>query len=257
MDIRNTLKHALMAAVAVMAAIAPAAAQSAAPFFDTSRTDKFIYVGVHVGEGISTIRQNYSQCVPSVSDFILTPGNRFDVGLTATIPVRNFFAIGTGFDFTVNNYYWTMTMLDREQGTLSSLYNRNRYYNVELPAYLQFRFNLGSKVMWRNDVGVYVSFGTGGHSDTRVATSSTNSLGQSQVTETMLEHKYYKDEAPVINGFESFDFGFRLATGIVAYKHYTVDAVFNVGATELARNMGVLDVKAKTLNLTFKVGYLF
>lgn len=232
-------------------------AYSTEPFIDTARSDHFIELGVHIGDGASTIRQNYSAQIPNVTDLILTPGNRFDVGFTAVLPLRNFFGIGTGIDFNVNNYYWSMTTLDRTSGSMGVINARSRYYTIELPAYLQFRFNLGSSVQWRNELGIYLDLGAGGHQVLKSLSSYTNELGQSQVTETSYRQKYYTMDDAAINGFNDLDWGMRLATSVVVRRHWSVGCVFNVGTRDVARNTGVFDVRVHNMNVTFKLGYIF
>lgn len=251
------LRKAVMAAAVMTAFAAGADEPCTVPFFDTARPDRIVEIGVHVGDGASTIRQNYASNISTLTDFVLTPGNRFVVGASAVMPVRNFFAVGTGLDFAVNNYYWTMTMLDRADGVLTSLYSRNHFCSVEIPVFMQWRFNLGTHVSWRTDIGFYLSFGTGGHSRYKVAASTTNSLGQSQVTESTYRDKYYDDPSPVINTIIPSDWGLHLGTGLVLWRHLELRGFMHVGTRDIARNMGVLDVKVHTLNVAFTAGYIF
>ena len=251
------MKKTLITAACLTAALISAARSERGPFLDTSRADHFIELGVHIGDGASTIRQNYVSAVPDVSDFVLTPGNRLTFGATAAIPLRNFLAIGTGIDLAINNYYWSMTVLSRQQGTLSSLYNRNHFYTVEIPVYMQWRFNVGTHVSWRCEAGAYISFGAGGHSRFNEVRSSTNSLGQSQVTENKYKNNYFNEDDPVITTFDKTDMGLHLGTGILVHDRLTVSAAMHVGLTDLAKNMGVLEIHARTLNVTFAVGYQF
>lgn len=246
----------LLTVCAVAAAVTGVRAQTV-PFLDTAKPDHFIEIDVHAGDGASTITQNYSSAVPSVQDFVLTPGNRLIFGAGAILPVRNYFAIGTRLDIAINNYYWSMTIMDRNQGTLNTLYSRNRYTAAEVPVFMQLRCNLGSSVVWRSELGAYISFGLGGHSRYSEASSSTNSLGQSQVTETQYKNDYYDDSEPVINTFRKTYWGLHLGTGILAGRHFTLNVVMHAGARNLAKNLGVLDIRARTLNVTFTAGYQF
>lgn len=248
----------LAIAAAVMALTAAAETPTnGVPFFDTGRPDHLIELDVHVGDGMSLVSQNYASAIPSVSDFVLTPANRVMVGARAILPIRNFLAVGTAIDLAVNNYYWSMTLLERSQGTLSTLYSRNRYTTIEVPVYLQWSFNLGDKVKWRTKTGMYISFGVGGHTNIDETTSSTNALGQSQVTETAYRDNYFNDKDPVINTFRSTDMGVYLATGLLVCDHWVVDASLNAGVTQLARNFGVLDISGRTLNFAISLGYQF
>lgn len=252
------MKKILAIAAAIVAMTAAAETpKKAAPFFDTARPDHFIEIDIHAGDGVSTVRQNYASAIPSVSDFVLTPANRVMMGARAIIPIRNFVAVGTALDFTINNYYWSMTLLERAQGTLSTLYSRNHYNTIDVPLYLQWSFNLGDKVKWRTKTGMYISFGVGGHTKINETTSSTNSLGQSQVAENSYRDKYYDDEDPVVNTFAKTDMGMVIGTGILVNRHWAIDLDMHTGFTQLARNFGVLDISGRTLNVTFTVGYQF
>lgn len=244
--------------ILTLAAAATASAIMAqTPLLDTSRPKKIVEIGVSVGDGISTITQNLGTAVPDVTEFSLTPGNRFTAGLTALMPIRRFFGIGTSIDFSVNNYNWNMTTLDQDGGTLTSLYTSNRYYTVDIPVYMQLSLCLGTRVRWTNDLGMYLSLAAGGDSKTRSYTSWTNSLGQSQVTDAYFKRKYFDDDDPVIFGIKGTDIGLHLATGIVVSDHYMVKAEFRTGFTDLAKNYGVLDVHAHSMSLTFKAAYIF
>ncbi|MGM9864917.1 MAG: outer membrane beta-barrel protein [Muribaculaceae bacterium] len=251
------MKPYLAIAVAMMAMTAAAQTPKDVPFFDSGRPDHFIEIDIHAGDGVSTVRQNYGSAIPSVSDFVLTPANRVVMGARAILPIRNYFAVGTAIDFTINNYYWSMTLLERSQGTLSTLYSRNHYNTIDVPLYLQWSFNLGDKVKWRTKTGMYISFGVGGHTKINETTSSTNSLGQSQVAENSYRDKYYDDEDPVVNTFAKTDMGVVIGTGILVNRHWAIDLDMHTGFTQLARNFGVLDISGRTLNVTFTVGYQF
>ena len=227
------------------------------PFMDTSRPTKTVELDVHVGEGMSTIMQNYGDAIPDVGDFTLTPGSLTALGFGAELPIRNYLAVGTGLDFAINNYYYSMTILHPEAGTLNTLYTRNHFYNIDIPLYMSLRFNLGNRVRWHNEIGAYISIGAGGKSKTKAYTSSTNQIGQSQVTETSYERDYFNADDPIINAVRSTDWGLHLATGIVVNRHIMLKCVMHAGVHNLAKNFGVLNVKNRTLNVVFKAGYVF
>jgi hypothetical protein len=252
----NLKKLALSSLLALATAILPASAQS--QFIDRSRPSHVVEIGLHVGEGISTILQNYSKNVPGLTDYNLTPGNMNSFGASVELPFRNFIALGTGLEATINNNHWSMTLLDATAGTQNTLYTRNHFYAVEVPIYLQTRFNVSGSVRWVNELGMYLSYGIGnGSSKTHAYASSTNSLGQSQVTEMIYNRKYFKDDEPIINGVTTTDYGLHLATGLRFFDHVSLKAVFHVGFRNLAINYGVLDITNRNINLAFKVGYIF
>lgn len=251
------IKQLAITSALFIAAIAQSFAQST-PFVDHSRPDKFIEIGLHVGEGVSSLIQNYGKEVPGLAEFNLTPGNMNTFGMSVVMPIRNYLGIGTGIDAAIYNNHWSMTVLNAEASTLNNLYTRNHYYALEFPVFMNLNFNLGEKVMWTNEIGAYLSLGLGnGSSKTKAFASSTNALGQSQVTEINYNRKYYKEDEPIINGVTTTDYGMHLATGLRFYKHFSLRAVFHVGARNLAINYGVLNIKNHNLNLAFKAGYIF
>ncbi len=254
MSIKKTLFAAVFAA---FAGTVSAHAEGPA-FIDRSRPDHVLEVGLHVGEGMSTILQNYSKQVPGLAEINFAPCNMNTFGASVNLPLRNYLAIGTGLDFTISNYHWSMTLLDASAGTLNSLYTNNHFYAVNVPFFVSPRFNLGENVLWTSEIGGYMSFAVGnGTSKTHAYASSTNSLGQSQVTEVIYERKYFKDSEPIINGVTTTDYGFHLATGMRFYKHFSLKAVFQVGVRNLAINYGVFDVANRNISLAFKAGYIF
>jgi hypothetical protein len=166
--------------------------------------------------------------------------------------------VGTGLDFAIYNHRWSMTLHDAASGTLNTLYTRNHFYALEVPLYIATRFNLGENVSWNNELGAYMSFAIGhGSSKTNAYASSTNSLGQSQVTVSRYERRYFKDSEPIINGVTTTDYGLHLATGMLFHKHFSLKAVLHVGFRDLAINYGVLNISNRNLTLAFKAGYIF
>lgn len=227
------------------------------PFMDTRRVDAVIETGIEGGVGFGEMHTNYADVIPSLTEYQPTAGYRATGGAWAVMPLRDYLGIGTGIDLTVNNFKWNMTVLYPSQGTLSTMYARNRYFTVELPAYLQFRFNIADRVRWINEIGGYWATGLGGQTQIRSYTSATNSLGQSQVTQAPYNHPFYNPQTAVLNGYRRTDWGLHASTGLLFKRRWTLKAVLRAGVPNLANNSGVLPVRARTLNLTFKIGYQF
>jgi len=230
----------------------------ASGFLDTARPASYIpQVDVHAGVGVSSVTQNYKNQVEGCTDFFLTPGCQTSFGVTVEMPIRNYLYVGTGIDFLISNYNWSMTILDAPAGTLSSVYSRNTYRSVDVPLYVALRFNCGPNVMWVNELGVFFNHGISGKSKYKSYNSSTNSLGQSQVFVQDYKRDYYCDEDPVINGVRRSDYGFHFATGLVFKQHWSLRAVLHTGLQNMAMNYGVLDIKLRNISASFKLGYRF
>lgn len=228
------------------------------PFFDSSRPEGYApVVGIHAGPGVSTITQNYYSQIENCSDFFFTPGVTTVFGASVELPVRNFLSIGTGADFSISHYNWSMTVVEGSMSTVNTLYNRNTYRTLEIPLYLKFAFNISDKVQWTNQIGFYISQGISGKSKYRAYVSSTDPLGQSQVTVSNYERDYYKSADPVVNGNSRTDIGANIGTGLMFRQHWTLDIVFRAGFLNMARNNGVLDIREHNLAATFRFGYKF
>lgn len=256
MSISKYITTAILVIVALCRGEASAAEESR-PFMDTSRPSKPLDIGIHAGLGVSTQVQNYASVVPGCADFHLSSGLQSVFGATAEVPLRRYIAIGTGVDFLINNNSWAMTVINSEIKNVSTLYCRNTYRAFEIPVYISLRFNLGSRITWTNEGGMYLSFGTGGRTRITSYTAAVNQLGQQQVTRTKYDHPYYNADTPIINGYERNDIGVHLSTGLQYRGRWTLKAVMRYGFKDVARNYGVLDVNIHNLAFSFRLGYSF
>lgn len=256
MIIRKFIAISLLA-VAALCRSSIAFAEDRYPFMDTSRPSKPLDIGVHVGLGVSTQIQNYASAVPGCADFHLSSGLQSAFGATVEVPLRRYIAIGTGADFVISNNSWAMTAINSEPNTVSTLYCRNTYRAFEIPIYVSLRFNLGSRIIWTNEGGMYLSFGTGGRTRITSYTAAVNQLGQQQVTRTRYDHAYYNADTPILNGIGRNDVGIHLSTGLQYLRHWTLKAVMRYGFRNVARNYGVLDVNVHNLAFSFRLGYTF
>lgn len=252
------MKKTLATLLISLLSLSTMAADTHPAFLDTSRPASIKpEFTVHVGVGASTITQNYSDQIEGCTEFFLTPGCRTAFGATAGIPIRDWLSINTGIDIAINNFNYSMTIVDAPNGTLNSIYNRSHYSTLEIPLYVQFRFNLGSKIRWINDLGGYISHGMGGSAKYHAYISSTNDLGQSQVTESRFSHKYYNAETPLIARTDRTDYGLHLATGLLYKRHFSLKCVLRAGFPNIAKNLDVLDISTHNVSATFLIGYTF
>lgn len=243
--------------IAIASIITGNALAYAVDMLDTSMPKKLIEVNVHSGIGTSTIVNNYASVAESVTAMKLSPGTRMLAGFGAELPIRDYLSVGTGLDFAINNYSVSMTMLDGYAATLGTLLTANHFYTIEVPVFVGLRLNLGSRVRWCNELGAYFAYGMAGSSKTTAFVSSTNSLGQTQVSEARYDRKYYESDDPVFCTMRRGDIGMHLATGILINQHYTVKATLHVGIRDLAKNFGVYNAHARTLSPAFIIGYTF
>ncbi len=249
---------ALAILMAMVAAIgASAQDQETVRLYDGSRSDKFLELDLHAGVGLSTVIQNYSSEIPGLSDFLLSPGCLVRMGVDVRFVIRKSFGLGTGLEFGINNSHYAMSIVDNATESISSLYVGNHYYDLNVPVYLSWRLNLGRKMMWIIDGGVFFAQGFRGHTRVSGYASGQNTLGQPIISSASYETKYFKAATPLVNGVKHFDWGPRVATGFLYKDRYSLKAVFQLSASNLAINQGVLDIKYRHLSLCFLFGYTF
>lgn len=225
------------------------------PFYDSKHSDDFIEINVHAGAGLSSVLQNYGSAISNISDFFFSPGVLMRGGLDVRFNIRNSFGIGTGLDFGINNSRYAMSIVSDAATSINSLYVSNHFYDLTVPVYVSFRFNMGRHTTWSVDPGWYFSKGIGGHSKLSGYTSGENSLGQPIVTPTSYEHKYFNSGKPFINSVKSFDNGPRLALSLMFRHRVTFSVVGQLSAFNLAYRNESLPVKYRHVSLCFLLGY--
>ncbi len=221
-------------------------------------TGKWIEVDVHAGVGMTSVMQNYSSGIPGVTDFMLSPGVQFRGGLGVRFNLSHMIGLGTGMEFGINNYRYSMSLqLSQPSGSMSTLYVTNHFYQITVPVYVSWRLDIGRRMKWNVDMGCYFALGAGGDQKARGYNTGENNLGQPVVLHAAYKAKYFEKERPLLNGVRNFDIGYHMATGLTYRQRYTLNAVLQLGARNLAINRGVLDLKYHNLSLMFQIGYIF
>ncbi len=228
------------------------------PMYDSSKPTKWLEIDVHAGIGLTGLIQNYGTEIPGITDLMLAPGCQLRGGLGVRFNFNNSFGLATGLDFGINNFRQSMSMVVNEPSeSMSSLYITNHFCQFTVPVYLSTRFNIWRRMMWNVDFGCYLAEGVGGHLRASGYTTGENTLGQPVVLHAVYRTKYYEESEPLFNGVRNFDVGLHVATGLVYRHRYTLNAILEIGARNLAINKGVLDLKYHNLGLVFQFGYIF
>ena len=236
--------------------------QAAPPLMNTGRPDRLISLSAHLGEGIYTVRQNYSKAYENVTSFKLSPGNRFAVGAEAVLHVRNFFGVGTSFDFAVNNYNFSMTRLyganAESVANISTMYSDNRVYTIDIPVFLRFTFDLATSrnVKWINEIGAFLTRGIGGKTKITTYGALATQFGEIHMNHGKFDNPYYDNEDGIVNTIERNDAGMHIATGITVDK-IEVKCTFHAGLKNIALNYGLLNTKLYTMSFELNAGYIF
>lgn len=226
-------------------------------FYDSGRPADFLEFNAHAAVGVMSLVHNFGAAVPDLSDFLLSPGTMIDLGLTVRFNLRNSFGLATGLEFGINNLRYAMGLVGKGSGQISSIYVRNHFYDLTVPVYVSWWFNMGRLMKWSVDGGLYFAKGFGGYSNYSGYTSGVNSLGQPVVTQAQYSQPYFDATVPFIAKLKSFDWGPRIATGLVYRGKYTFKFIFQLSAQDLVKNQAVLDLSYRHASIGFELGYIF
>lgn len=226
-------------------------------FYDSRRPARLLEFDAHAAIGMMSLVQNFSSSVPNLSDFLLSPGSMIDLGLTVRFNLRNSFGLATGLEFGINNMRYAMGLVGRGTGQITSIYARHHFYDITMPVYVSWRFNMGRVMKWSVDAGVYLSRGFGGSSKYSGYISGVNSLGQPVVTHEHYSQRYFDAKMPMMAKIRSRDWGPRIATGLVYRNKYTFNVIYQISAPNLAVDQRVLHLRYRHTSLAFELGYIF
>lgn len=195
---------------------------SAEDFFDTSVPDKVFTIGVRAGVNMSNISNNLETAIPSQIKWAKTSWKTgFSGGIVADLKIRNFIAIQPGFFLQLrhNECY----ILDADRIKNMEAYTTSTY--LQIPLLVSLRHNLSEIVQWQVDLGPYFSFGVGGNVKTDIYEAGKTDL-------------YNKEDLFGDDGMiESFDWGFKMGTGLLIDDHYYIGAHYEAGCRNPLRPM--------------------
>lgn len=253
----RALAIALLASLLMMPVAAVAQSRSDRPFYDTSRDSTIVEINPNVAIGLNSLLLNLPTAVPGVSNFMLSPGTLMRAGVNVRFNLNRSLGLGTGLEFSINNVDYSMGIIDNSTGSITSIFMENHFYDLQVPIYLSFRFSIDRRILWDISAGGYISQGLGGSMKANGYTSGDNSLGQPIVTHAHHEIGYFDTDRPLFNGVARTDFGPRVSTGLVYKRQWTIHAILQISARNLAVNHGVLDLQYRNLTLAFQFGYIF
>ena len=152
----------LIFTILIAAGCLQAAAERTVPFFDTSRPDKVIALGLRAGMNSSGVATNYMDKQPELiqSNFYWHSG--VQVGAIADLSIRKFLAIEVGLFWERHGYDAAMMAATAEEDYMGSQFTRVRYNDIHIPVLMSWRFNILPQAVWSVDLGPYFSYGLSG-----------------------------------------------------------------------------------------------
>lgn len=208
------IKSFNIAAALLLSAVSGTA--SAADFFSAEKPSSLFDLGVRIGVNTSN-RTLGGDVMPGYNR--QSWGTGFDVGFTADLNFRDWFAIQPGVFFQSRSGDYTfVTPFDNTTVTQAGHF---RSYSFTIPVMASLRFNVTDDIRWSLDFGPYVGFTFGSKLSDKalVATAFPN-----------VEPVFTQKPAPV-------DFGLKFGTGLRILGHYYIGAHYQAGLTRAWKNL--------------------
>lgn len=229
----------------------------AVDFIDYGPATDLIETDVHFLIGGSAILQNYSGCFSEIRELNASMGTAYGVGAGAVFGLRKYLGLGTEFNITVNNNRINMAVTNDDVTSVSNIFLRNRYYYMNIPLYLSFRFGLASTIVWNVDTGLYYSYGFAGSQKQTIYNSTVNDLGQ--LVPRVLESKpgYFNNGGTFVNRFRRGDIGLHLATAVTFGRRISVGGRVQIGLKNISHTTGLKNPNIHNINVMATLGYKF
>ena len=219
----------------------------AADFFSTEHCENLFDLGVRVGLNTSNRTINSK----ALSGYNYQGwGLGFTAGVVADINVREYLAIQPGVFFESRSGHCSFVNegvnISNGQTVYLSQEAHRRSYNPTVPVLASFRFNITDNLRWKVEAGPYFGF-----------LLSSDLKNKSLVATDPAASDLAFTQKPA-----SFDFGFKLGTGLQFSDHYYFGIHYEAGAIDAYKDLKLADgVKqsfgGKTKAWTFTIGYDF
>lgn len=212
---------------------------SAQEFFDTSNAPNFFSMGARIGFNTS------NRTFPSGAFSVWTNnswGTGFNIGAVANLNFKEYLSLQPGifFESRSGNYAYLTEYLDvlNVEQTFYQV-GHLRTYNFTIPILGIAKFNIAQNIKWLVEFGPYFQFKLG-------STGLDNIRIPYRPAQSNL-YDYYT-ASPT-----SFDFGFKMGTGLKFLQHYYVGVHYLAGALKTWKNPS----GGKNKSWEFTLGYDF
>ena len=248
----------LIFTILIAAGCLQAAAERTVPFFDTSRPDKVIALGLRAGMNSSGVSTNYMDKQPELiqSNFYWHSG--VQVGAIADLSIRKFLAIEVGLFWERHGYDAAMMAATAAEDYMGSQFTRVRYNDIHIPVLMSWRFNILPQAVWSVDLGPYFSYGLSGtkKADSYIAFGEED--GQLVFDHNISNQKYFKADPKDFLAVNRFDAGLKVGTGLAFFSHYTISVYYQRSVKNNAKDFdGGADYRLRNCSWSVNIGYNF
>lgn len=198
-------------------------------FVDHGPAPRFIEPQIHIWYGGSLVTENYMSCFNEISQMNSNPGSNIGLGGVAVFGISDFVGLGTELNVTLSKYRTDFAVSNNTVTSVSNIFLRNRAWYFNIPVYVQFRFNVDTRVRWNIDAGMYYSYGFSGSQSQSIYSAQINDLSQLVSVKINSKPNYFNNSDTFINSYHRGDIGLHLATALTFSRKYSVGARMNLG----------------------------
>ncbi len=209
----------LACVASVFSMSAQRASDTEATFFDSSKPEKLVHLGVRAGLNVASFTGDLGEDLDSKCGFV--------GGLSADFAIMESFYINSGVFFSMNGAKYDK---DGYELTFNPMY-------IKIPVMASYRYNFNETLQWQLNFGPYFAFGVG---------------GDAKVKEDGEEYKvdFFGDDDDQFGG-KRFDMGLGIGTGVTWNKIF-FGIQYDFGMTKVVK-----DIKGKNSAFSVSVGYNF
>lgn len=252
MSLRNITR--VLTALALFFSALP---MRSADFVDFSPAKRMLEIDVHALAGTSSVIQNYKSEFPQIQNLNVNMGGSFGAGFRAVFGIREYLGFGTALNVTLNNYNIDMAVIGSDNMSMSAVFIDNRFYYVNIPIFMSFRFKVDKSVRWSVDAGLYYAYGFAGTQKQRIYRADINAMDEIVPQLENIKTDYFHSRESFINGFNRGDLGLHLATFMNFGPHLTVGVQYQIGIKNASRATGVVNPSIHNHSFHGIVGYRF
>lgn len=209
----------LACVASVFSMSAQRASDTEATFFDSSKPEKLVRLGVRAGLNVASLTGDLGEGMDSKCGFV--------GGISADFAIMESFYINSGVFISMNGAKYDE---DGYELTFNPMY-------IKIPVMASYRYNFNENLQWQLNFGPYFAFGVS---------------GDAKAKEDGEEYKidFFGDDDDQFGG-KRFDMGLGIGTGV------TWDKIFFGIQYDFGMTKVVKDVKGKNSTFSVSVGYNF
>ena len=208
-------------------------------FFDTSDPDRFFTIGARVG--FNTSNRTFPEG-PYVNTVLTSWGTGFNAGVVANLNIKDYLTIQPGFFYeSRSSNLINIAEYSNVSSTKSTYYEKDHLlgYYFTVPVMGVVNFNLSDDIRWNVEFGPYLQF-------------TLKQKGQNNVTIISLPNEH-NGHTHFYGKPKSFDFGFKMGSGLTFFEHYYVGFHYMAGVLDAWK----IPAGGNNRAWTFTLGYNF